>query len=116
MKNFSVLLFLFCSLISFAQKDKSITSEIKVTSVSYTVDTIEELKTIDWKNIKEAFENNKPEEIIELNFGINLKESKYKVKSSIKISGESRNLDSLFFKAKKGVKSLIKISNKYKNK
>ncbi|QTE22033.1 hypothetical protein [Polaribacter cellanae] len=116
MKNVALLLVLFCSSILVAQKNKVTISEAQITSVSYTVSTIEELKIINWEKIEEIFKNNKPEEIIEMNFGIDLKESKYKIKSSIKISGESKNLDSLIVKAKKGVKSLIKISNKYKNK
>ncbi|TMM32346.1 hypothetical protein FDT66_02455 [Polaribacter aestuariivivens] len=118
-KIITLLLFLTAS-VFYAQEitlenKKSLNSGVTVNSVSYMVDTIEELETIDWKNVKEVFESNKPEDIVEMSFGMDLKKSKYKFKSSIKVSGESKNIDSLIIKAKKGVKSIIKISKKYKN-
>ncbi|WP_299669915.1 hypothetical protein [uncultured Polaribacter sp.] len=120
MKKFPVVfMFLFASII-FGQQEisthkKITTSGVKVTSISYTVDNIEALKTIDWKHVKEAFEINKPKEIIEMTFGLDFKKSKNKFKSSFKVSGESKNIDSLIIKAKKGVKSIIKISKKHQN-
>jgi hypothetical protein len=39
-------------------------SDSKITSISYSVDSVEELKTIDWDNLKSLFEINKGDEII----------------------------------------------------
>lgn len=97
-----------------SKTDKSIFKQSKVSSISYIADKTEELETIDWRSIKEVFKNNKEDEIIELTFGVNFKKSKSKFKSSIKISGETKDLDSLILKSKKGVQSLISISKKYK--
>ena len=88
--------------------------EVKITSVSYAVNTATELQNINWKEIKEVFSSNKETEKIELTFALNYPNSKFKIKSSIKVSGETRDIDSLIYRAKKGVKSIIKISNKYK--
>lgn len=98
-----------------SQKQNIDNFDVKVTSVSYLVDSSKELESIDWKEIKNVFELNKQSEKIELTFGLNYKESKNKIKSSITVSGESKNIDSLIVKAKKGIKTIIKISNKFKN-
>lgn len=119
MRKLITLLLLFSFSVTLGQKENSSiiqekSTEFKVTSISYMADSIEELETINWADIEEIFSNNEENENIELTFGVNLKKSKNKFKSSIKISGETKNLDSLIIRSKKGVNSLIKLSKKYK--
>ena len=117
MKQLATLLFLFTFALSAAQeKNKYIEdTDVKVTSISYILDSPEKLESIDWETIKGMFEYNTESESIEMSFGLNYMKSKHKFKSSITISGETKNLDSLIIKAKKGIKSIIQISEKYKN-
>lgn len=90
-------------------------SNLKVTSLTFSVDSVKELKTINWSDVKEIFENNdNPNQKIELTFKIDLPESKNKIKSSITIGGKSGKIDDLITSAKKGVKGLIRIINKNK--
>ena len=119
MKKITTLLLLFFVATSFAQKNKFIKNKVietKVTSIFISANSIEELKTINWLELKESFNDNKQNDIIKLGFEIDLKESKNKLKNSITISGETKNLESLILKAKKGVKGLIKMTNNYQNK
>ena len=90
-------------------------SNFKVTTLAFSVNSVKELKTINWDNIKEIFENNKnPDQKIELTFKVDLPESKNKIKSSITFGGESGKIDDLILLAKKGVKGFIRIINKNK--
>lgn len=107
-------LFLFVSILGYAQTNQ-IDKIINVTSVKYTADDVEDLESIDWDYIEEAFENNNEEENIELTVAINFKESKNKFKSSFTVRDKSKNLERFITRGKKGVKSLIKISKKHKN-
>jgi hypothetical protein len=121
MNKLATLLFLIAVSMSSAQT-ASRTIELnkptksKVHSVSYTVDSVQELETIDWISIKEIFEDNKKTEIIKMSFGVNLKKSKINFKSAITVSGETKDIDSLIVKAKKAVNAIMKISKKYQNK
>ena len=118
MKKLAIVLLLFSLTMSFAQTgskhvelDKP--TKVKVHAVSYTANSIKELETIDWNSMKEVFEYNNETEIIKMSFGIDLKESKNNFKSSIAVSGETKNIDSLIIKAKKGVNAIMKISEKH---
>lgn len=115
MKNLITFLCLASLSACFAQTDINNTkvTTSKVNSLSYMADKIEELESINWEDIKEMFNNNNKNDTVELTFGIDFKKSKMKFKSSIKVSGEIKDLDSLIAKSKKGVVSLIKISKKY---
>lgn len=119
MKVILLILLLSFSFFSYSQKNNlsiiNEKSEVKITAVSYAVNSAKELQSIDWSEIKEVFNSNKGSEKIEMSFALNYPNSKYKIKSSIKVSGQTKDIDSLIFRAKKGVKSIIKISNKYKN-
>ncbi len=119
MKVILLILLLSFSFFAYSQKNNlsiiNEKSEVKITAVSYAVNSAKELQSIDWKEIKEVFNSNKGSEKIEMSFALNYPNFKYKIKSSIKVSGQTKDIDSLIFRAKKGVKSIIKISNKYKN-
>lgn len=87
--------------------------EAKITAISYSVDSIEELEGIDWKSVKEIFSTNKEDQEIEISFAINLKKSKNKIKAKFSVQGESKKIDSLIINSKKGIKGLIKLAKKY---
>ena len=110
MKHLTIVFALLFTSLFYAQEEKT---EIKISTISYEVNSAKELKNIDWKNIKEIFSLNTKNENIEMSFALNDPNSKYKVKSSIKVGGKSENIDSLIVLAKKGVKSILKISKKY---
>lgn len=118
MKLYVVLFLLFFSLILNAQEEKTNVAYFKntaakITALNFTSSSITELKNINWKDVKSIFDSNKSEETIELRFEIDLKESKNKLKSSFKVTGETRNIDSLIVIARKGLNGLIKMSNNY---
>jgi hypothetical protein len=89
-------------------------SILKVTNLTFSVDEVEELRSINWKDIKAIFEKNESDEKNELTFKINLPESKNKIKGSITFGGKSKNIDELIKSAKKGIKGLIRIMNNNK--
>lgn len=90
-------------------------SDVKVTSLTFTIDSPEDLKSIDWKDIKEMFSyNTYDEQKIKFTFNYNLPKSKNKIKGSITIGGEQKDIESLIKRAKKMTKSLVKIVNKNK--
>ena len=119
MKKILFITFLFTSLFMNAQDDimsKAIKkTESSVTSLKYTVNSTEDIETFKWDEVKSFFENNKADQVIELGFKIDLKESKNKFKGSFVVSGESKNIDSLTIKANKMLQGLIKISKKHEN-
>ena len=88
----------------------------KVTSLKFYASSIKDLESIVWEDVKSIFDKNSPEEKVALSFEIDLKESKNKFKGSLTVSGPIKNLDSLIIRAKKTVKSLIRISKGYQNK
>ena len=112
MKHLTIVFALLFTSLFYAQEEKT---DFKVNTISFEVDTVKELKNIDWKNVKEIFSLNTKNEDIEMSFALKQPNSKHKFKSSIKVGGKSKNIDSLIILAKKGVKSIIKISKKYSN-
>ena len=118
MKKLLVAICLFTFTYGYSQKKgRSFKSlDAKVTAVSYSVSSIEELETIDWESAKEFFSENEDDVEIKMSFEIDLKESKYKIKAKFSVGGESQEIDSLIVKSKKGIKGLIKLATKYKNK
>ena len=91
------------------------TTDVKITSLTFSVNSGNELKPINWNDIKEVFKHNtNPKQEVELVFKFDLSESKNKIKGEFKIHGENKNIDELISSAKKGVKGLIKITNKHK--
>mgnify|MGYP000241744622 CR=1 FL=1 len=115
MKKTIVLLAVLLSTLVYSQKENGIKKNTVLSAISYQVDTTEELKTIDWNNIKEVFSRNTKNEEIEMSFAVNYKKGKRNFKNSIKVGGKSEDIDSLIVLAKKGVKAIIKIATKYEN-
>ena len=121
MKKLFTLLILLVSLITSAQEEDTkvayFKNEVsKITSLKMTTNSIKDLETINWKDVKSIFEDNNPEEKIELSFELDLKESKNKFKSAVTVGGKTKEIDSLILKSKKYLKALIKISKNYENK
>ncbi|SDR69406.1 hypothetical protein SAMN05216503_0451 [Polaribacter sp. KT25b] len=118
MKKILTVLLLIASTIIYGQEEKNTftKAESKITEIKYSLNSIKELEDIDWKELKAFFDTNKPTDKIALSFELDLQESKNNIKSAITISGETKNIDSLIIRAKKGVLSIIKISKNYQNK
>lgn len=118
MKQFLTITFLLFCFSVFSQETTidTIKDNVKVTvnAMKFSVNSAEELKTINWKEIKDSFKDNKPEELIELAFEIDLPASKNKFKSSFKVGGKTKDIDVLIKKIKKGVKKMSKIASNYK--
>jgi len=125
MKKITTVFLLLCTSIVFAQH-KSVAineaihtnTEVKVTSMSYSVDAISELESINWDELKTFFENNKDDETIKMSFGINIKKpenKKVSIASKFSVEGKAENIDGLIAKSKKGIKGLIKLYKKYEN-
>ena len=126
MKKLATLFLFFFVSISLAQHKSVAINEsihtdtnVKITSMAYTVDSVKELKAINWADIKSIFETNKSDEIINLSFGLNLKESdnkKVSISGEFSVEGKSKDIDDLIKKAKKGINGLIKLYKNYENK
>lgn len=125
MKKVTTVFLLLCTSILIAQHksvaiNESINTntEVKVTSMSYKVDSVKELENIDWDEVKTIFETNKDEELIKMSFGIDLKKTenqKVSIAGKFTVEGKSKNLDDLIAKSKKGINGLIKLYKKYEN-
>ncbi len=116
-KIFFITAILFVTLGFSQEKRKPLatyTSETKITSLTFSVDSTEELKTINWKDIKDIFLNNSKTQKIALTFEFDLPKSKNKLSGSFKVGGESQDIDDLIKRAKKLVKAMTKIINKNK--
>lgn len=120
MKKLFTLLLLLISLITLAQEEQtkmaySKNEVSKITSLKMTTNSTKDLETINWEDVKNIFEENNPEEKIELSFELDLKESKNKFKSAVTIGGQTKEIDSLILKSKKYLKALVRISKNYEN-
>lgn len=115
MKKFLLLVAILASSFSFSQEQENKEIHVKVSKMAFEANSAEELETINWERIKRVFSENTENENIEMSFTLSYPASKYKIKSSIKVGGQSRNIDSLILKSKKGIQSIIKLSKPYKN-
>ncbi|TXD46394.1 hypothetical protein [Polaribacter sp. IC073] len=120
MKKLCTLLLLISSICSYSQEKKTAVSdtkniETKGTSLKFSSNSVKELESIEWNDLKSVFESNNEDEIVNLIFEIDLNESENKFKGSFTVSGKTKNIDALIVKAKKMVKGLINIAKNYKN-
>ena len=106
----TITLLLFClSAIVYGQKDIATVEldENKVTSLIFSVDSVKELKTINWNDVKEIFKSNKnSSEIVAIGFTVrdNQKDSKLKFKHSFKVKGKLSDLDGTIAMTKRMIK------------
>lgn len=111
MKKIFLTLFLCASLNVFSQKSKTKINVINIESLQFEVDSVDELETIDWKDVKETFEENSPESSIFLKITVaNKKKGKLKKSFSYKVDGKAKDIDSLITRIKKGIKLFKKIN------
>ena len=93
------------------QKEK----KVEVNSISFAVNSGEELKTIDWEELRTVFDKTGLDKNIGLNFKVNLKGKGTKnLRTAFRVNGKVKDLDELIEKAQKGVNKLVIISNNYK--
>lgn len=97
----------------FCQKQEPEYKTVNVNSLEVKVDSIAEINTINWNDVKEAFKENNPESDIYLKVSFKKQKRKnIKMSYSYKVDGKAKEIDSLILKLKKGVKLFKKISNK----
>lgn len=111
MKKLFVVLFVFTISINYAQKKADTQNnflETKVTRLKFCVDTLEEFKRLNWKEVREIFSKNKKEDSISLGFELK-KKSKNKIHYSFTIKGKTEDVDGLILFSKRAIKILNKI-------
>lgn len=113
----STVLVLLLSFQSFGQEEKEVHSTVN--SLGFEVNTLKELKTIDWEDILIVFEENSPQDSIEVSVSVkDLKlENKYNRvinNMSVSVTGISENknaiIDQLAQKTDKMVKVLERMT------
>ncbi|WP_298884459.1 hypothetical protein [uncultured Polaribacter sp.] len=111
MKKLFLILFVFTYSTFYAQ-EKPVAEmhfiESSVKSLKFSVDSPEEFKTINWKDIKDIFSENKKTDTISIGFELN-KNAKNKQQYSFTIKGISENVDGLISLSKKAIKTLNKL-------
>ncbi|MDG2194944.1 MAG: hypothetical protein P8K77_08915 [Polaribacter sp.] len=119
MKELLLIVCIFSMTTGFTQTETkpiiSYTSKAAVTSLKLSIDGSNDLKTINWNDIKEIFKDNNDDQLIQLELEIDLPKSKNKIQGSFKMQGERKNIDRLLLRAKKGIKGLLKVINNNKN-
>ncbi|WP_405609378.1 hypothetical protein [Polaribacter sp. Asnod1-A03] len=120
MNKIVLVICLFISSFIFSQTQDVNLNYINTNSVSVSVDSPEELQTINWDDIKSAFKDNDPES--EISFEIKLKtkekskkDAKVKYDYSFKSTSKAKDVDSLIVRMKKGVNYINKLANKIKD-
>lgn len=115
MKSFFSTIFLLFFFSAFSQNSTldviDEDANVAVHAMKFSVNSSEAFKTINWKEIKDSFKENKPEELIELTFEIDLPDSENKFKSTFTVAGKSKDIDSLIKKVKKGILTMSKIAS-----
>ncbi|WP_275315725.1 hypothetical protein [Tenacibaculum bernardetii] len=112
MKKIITILLISLSSIIYSQEDNTTTAEIKesnITTIVLTVDSIKELKSINWDDVKEVFnENTDNEEKVILGFKVknNKKDSNLKYKHSFQVEGKLSDLNETIKVVKKTIKIL----------
>lgn len=118
MKKILSLLFLLTSFIVTAQQEQATDKKEYTTTQSfkYSVNTIENLEKLNFSDLKKVFKDNKPTDLIEVSFEIDLPKSTNKFKSNVTVGVETKNLDSLIIRLHKIQKKIINISKEVTNK
>lgn len=114
MRKIITVLMMFISGFSFSQEEHAAiyTNEENTTSLIFSVDSIEELKTIKWDDVKEIFNgNSNKEKKIVLGFKVknDKKDSKLKFKHFFEVKGKLSDIDGSIELARKMIKVIEKI-------
>ncbi|CAM1373281.1 hypothetical protein [Tenacibaculum xiamenense] len=88
----------------------------KVNYLKFTVTSPDDFETINWNDLKEIVQNNKEEDVVELEFEINLPKGKNIKKGnlSFKVKDTTKNMEKIIQKSKKGIKRISRITNNIK--
>ncbi len=114
MKKISIVI-AFLSVINLNAQKKNIAEYVQskgVTSLIFTVDSSEELKTIKWNDIKEIFENNNKQDEVKIGCRVlskSTENSNKEFKHSFEIKGKVDDLDKLINMLKKATKLMVKL-------
>ena len=114
MKKISTILFLLISGLLFSQSEAPIATlkESKIISLVYSVDSLEELKTINWDDVKEIFNRNEnKDESIVLGFKVkrDVNDSEPKFKHSVEVKGKMSDLEGTIEITRKMIKVIEKL-------
>jgi kynurenine formamidase len=116
MKNLFIVLFIFAmNVVSAQNSDTAETSKITVKSFKIHCESAKELKTIDWNDIHDIIQQNDPEDVVALEFGVHHKvqtQTKVKGTFNFKLKGKTKDVEKIIIRAKKGVNALKKMSTK----
>ena len=123
MKAISSILIVTILLFSFGlnAQNKEEKTEVNINSVEITVDSVDELNSIDWDDLMSVFRENAPKDSIRM--AIQLKDIKeFKTDSNgtkidnliVAVGGITEDLDELKNKLRKSTKAMIKVINKMK--
>jgi len=91
------------------QESKIQNTNFNVNALEFKIDSVSEIETLNWNEIKETFQKNDPESNITLKVVLNQKKTENNKRSfSYKVDGKSKNIDDLIEKLKKGISILKK--------
>lgn len=97
MKNLIIIALLLLTITTYAQKETATVkvNNSKITSLIFTVDNLNELKTINWKDIKDMVKKNKSTDSIALGFRVRSKDKTKRIAydNSIVVKGKSEDID-----------------------
>ncbi|WP_339659734.1 hypothetical protein [uncultured Polaribacter sp.] len=115
-----VVIFIFTSALVFSQDNIVDKNYTNTNSISIRVDSVKELETISWQDIKAAFVDNDPESMISLEIKVKSEEktadkSKYIYDFSYKSEGKSKEIDRLIAQMKKGLNFINKATKNTQN-
>ncbi|MFD0993743.1 hypothetical protein [Tenacibaculum geojense] len=110
MKKISIVI-AFLSVINLNAQKKNIAEYVQskgVTSLIFTVDSSEELKTIKWNDVKEIFANNNKQDEVKIGCRV-LSKSTENSNKEFEIKGKVDDLDKLINMLKKATKLMVKL-------
>ncbi|MDP5106624.1 MAG: hypothetical protein NWQ31_10705 [Polaribacter sp.] len=115
-----VVIFIFTSALVFSQDNIVDKNYTNINSISISVDSVKELETISWQDIKAAFVDNDPESMISLEIKVKSEEktadkSKYTYDFSYKSEGKSKEIDRLIAQMKKGLNFINRATKNTQN-
>ena len=110
MKKLLTVLFLSIAMLSFAQEKKEM--YVEITSLKFTVNSLDELKTIKWNDIKESVKKKNNDELINLEFVVDIPKTNNnsKLKYTYVVEGKSEDIDDLITSIKKGLNGIKTVS------
>ncbi len=88
----------------------------KVNYLKFTVSSPEEFETINWKDVKEIVQENDEDDLVELEFEINVRET-HTIKRadfSFRVKDITKNMEEIIKKSKKGIKGISRMANNIK--